>query len=589
MRRSEKDFHERKDAAELDKHRASHDKAVAALAGARGNAQLDADGQKAADDIGKALAAYRKAFLVAAELERTMGLDESQGVQGEMQRNARALEEIVARAGAPELEVALLTLRRQEKDFLLRERDEFAKLFDKAMAQATQQFAASKLDAAVRQQAAERLAAYGAAFKQYVEGLHGLHRAMAAARSAAHDVEKPLPVIAEAAAQRREEAVTISKLALFGSGAGLVLALSGVGLLLWNARKSADAAMKERVAAQEKAEAQNEQLNNSVISILQAVNQLSQRDLTARAPVTEDIIGTVSDSVNALAAETSKVLTEVASIADNVAQASGKVKGQAETVSRTAEDERRSVGEVIDSLQQATQTMNSVAAMAEQSNRSAERATQATHNALETVNGTVRGMESIRETISETEKRIKRLGERSQEITGIVNLINTISERTHVLALNASMQAAVAGEAGRGFAVVAEEVQRLAESSRNATQQIGTLVNNIQLETNETIATVNRTISQVVAGSEQAQKAGEQMRLTQEITSELVQQVQHIAASSEKQKSASAELLKSVASIGQSTERTAEQIEMQNRETETLLESARRLVQSVNVFKLAAA
>jgi methyl-accepting chemotaxis protein len=230
--------------------------------------------------------------------------------------------------------------------------------------------------------------------------------------------------------------------------------------------------------------------------------------------------------------------------------------------------------------------MNQVASLAEQSNRSAERATQATDSALETVNGTVKGMESIRETISETEKRIKRLGERSQEITGIVNLINTISERTHVLALNASMQAAVAGEAGRGFAVVAEEVQRLAESSRNATQQIGTLVGNIQLETNETIATVNRTISQVVLGSEQAQKAGEQMRLTQQITGELVAQVRRIAASSETQKVASAELLKSVQGIGHSTERTAQQIETQNHETETLLDSARRLVESVNVFKL---
>ena len=358
--------------------------------------------------------------------------------------------------------------------------------------------------------------------------------------------------------------------------------------------RTVNSLLQERIAAQKaseeaarRAEAENERLNNSVISILEAVHQLSQRDLTARAPVTQDIIGTVSDSINALTDETARVLRDVAAIAGNVAQASGKVKGQAELVSRTAEDERRSVGAAIESLASATENMNQVATLAEQSSRSAERATQATDSALETVTGTVRGMESIRETISETEKRIKRLGERSQEITGIVNLINTISERTHVLALNASMQAAVAGEAGRGFAVVAEEVQRLAESSRNATQQIGTLVGNIQLETNETIATVNRTISQVVAGSEQAQKAGEQMRLTQQITAELVAQVQRIAASSEVQKATSAELLKSVRGIGDSTERTAQQIQTQNHETESLLESARRLVDSVNVFKLA--
>jgi methyl-accepting chemotaxis protein len=344
--------------------------------------------------------------------------------------------------------------------------------------------------------------------------------------------------------------------------------------------------LNDRRDAQLRAEAENERLNQSVISILQSVHQLSQKDLTVKAPVTQDVIGTVSDSINSLTAETSKVLYGVTEIAGHVAEASDKVRSQAEMVSRTAADERMSVNQMIESLTHASQTMNQVAALAEQSNSAAAKATAVTDTALETVTGTVKGMESIRETIAETEKRIKRLGERSQEISGIVNLINTISERTHVLALNASMQAAVAGEAGRGFAVVAEEVQRLAESSRTATQQISTLVNNIQLETNETISTVNRTIGQVVQGSEQAQKAGEQMRMTQQITNELVNQVRRIADVSEQQREMSANLLASVQRIGQSTERTANQISAQNRETETLLQSARRLVESVNVFKL---
>jgi methyl-accepting chemotaxis protein len=349
---------------------------------------------------------------------------------------------------------------------------------------------------------------------------------------------------------------------------------------------SFDRLLDDRVAGLAQAQAENDRLNDSVINVLQAVNLMSQRDLTARAPVTQDVIGTVSDSINALTDETSKVLRGVTDIAGQVREVSGKVKLQAELVSRTAHDERQSVNSMIESLGEATLSMKNVAALADLSNRSAEQVTQVTDTALETVNGTVKGMEAIRETIAETEKRIKRLGERSQEISGIVNLINTISERTHVLALNASMQAAVAGEAGRGFAVVAEEVQRLAESSRAASQQIGALVGNIQLETNETISTVNRTIGQVVHGSEQAQKAGEQMRRTQEITGQLVAQVRRIAESSEEQRTMSANLLQSVRDIGQSTERTAQQIVTQNQETETLLDSARRLVESVGVFKL---
>ena len=352
------------------------------------------------------------------------------------------------------------------------------------------------------------------------------------------------------------------------------------------AERVVQAQKNEADASRQKAEAENERLNNSVISILQAVNQLSQRDLTAKAPVSQDVIGTVSDSINALTDETAKVLSGVNLIAAQVQMASNKVKTQGDLVSKTAEGDRLNVSRMIESLTESTQTTNQMAALAEQSNKSAEQATTATDNALETVNGTVKGMESIRETIAETEKRIKRLGERSQEITGIVNLINTISERTHVLALNASMQAAVAGEAGRGFAVVAEEVQRLAESSRNATQQIGTLVNNIQLETNETISTVNRTIGQVVQGSEQAQKAGEQMRRTQQITGELVAQVKRIAEASEVQKEVSVGLLKSVQNMGDSSARTSQQIDAQNVETESLLDSAKRLVASVAVFKL---
>lgn len=371
---------------------------------------------------------------------------------------------------------------------------------------------------------------------------------------------------------------------LFAFSALLSLLLIGAIVYLTILQNRRDLA--ERTEAQEKAEKENEQLNNSVINILQTMNQLSQRDLTAKAPVTEDIIGTVSDSVNALTAETSNVLLDVTDVAQQVNAASEKVKAQAQLVSQTAESDRENVTQMADALSHSSQSMTEVAQLTDSSNDSARKAALATQDALDTVKTTVNEMESIRETISQTEKRIKRLGERSQEISGIVGLINTISERTHVLALNASMQAAVAGEAGRGFAVVAEEVQRLAESSRNATEQIESLVKNIQIDTNETINTVNETISRVVKGSEEAEKAGEQMARTRDITAELVAQVIQISQAIEEQKSTSDNLLKSVQEIGMGAEKTARQIDEQNHETEQLQAAAKQLVESVGVFKL---
>jgi methyl-accepting chemotaxis protein len=347
-----------------------------------------------------------------------------------------------------------------------------------------------------------------------------------------------------------------------------------------------DNLLDDRVTRLAEAERENEDLNNSVVQLLQAVAQLSNKDLTAKAPVTANVIGTVSDSINLLSYETGRVLSEVTSIAAQVKLSTERVKRQAESVNASAVAGRSDVERAGENLANASKVMTQVAELAAASNRAAEQATTSTTTALSSVNETVRGMEGIRESIAESEKRIKRLGERSQEITGIVNLINTIAERTHVLALNASMQAAAAGDAGRGFAVVAEEVQRLAESSRQATQQIAQLVNNIQIETSDTINTVNRTISQVVTGSELATRSGQQMRETQQSTASLVELVKRITSSAQVQMKITTELRNRVHQIGASTEKTAAEILLQSEATADLSKSADRLVESVRVFKL---
>ncbi|MGE5466171.1 MAG: methyl-accepting chemotaxis protein [Ignavibacteria bacterium] len=344
--------------------------------------------------------------------------------------------------------------------------------------------------------------------------------------------------------------------------------------------------LDDRVQALAKAQQENETLNNSVVDLLKAVYTLSQRDLTTRCEVDATIIGTVADSINQLTAETAKVLGQVSRAAHRVSGASEKVKRQASAVSQVAEAELTSVDHMTSGIGETVEQIDALAALAGETNRSAGEAASSTNEALERVSDAVRGMEDIRETIAETEKRIKRLGERSQEISGIVNLINTISERTHVLALNASMQAAIAGDAGRGFAVVAEEVQRLAESSRNATSQIATLVNNIQIETNDTVATVNRTIGQVVAESELARKAGEQMEKTQRITLQLAEMVQQIAENAQTQTRSAQSLRQQVERIGAGARQTRDHIVGQTEETLALDETARQLLNAISMFTL---
>jgi methyl-accepting chemotaxis protein len=266
--------------------------------------------------------------------------------------------------------------------------------------------------------------------------------------------------------------------------------------------------------------------------------------------------------------------------------ASESVSQQAGQVDDTAQGERQALEQMSTQLARATKQLTQVAALTESSNRTAEQASAATDTALRTVAATVRGMDQLRESISETEKRFKRLGERSQEISSVVSMINTISERTHVLALNAAMQAATAGEAGRGFAVVAEEVQRLSDSSRQATQQIGQLVQNIQLETNETIYTMNRLISDVVSQSERAQQAGEQMTQTRQTTAELVGMVQQIATFSQQQSLMARELQLSVAKLNKGSMATVTAISQQTTSTQSLVQSSRKLIDAVSQFNL---
>jgi methyl-accepting chemotaxis protein len=347
-----------------------------------------------------------------------------------------------------------------------------------------------------------------------------------------------------------------------------------------------DQLLDERIASLHLAVQENDQLHGSVIALMQTVYQLSEKDLAVRAHVGDDAIGSLASSINQLAETMGRTLKDVRGIADQVRTTADSVEHEAAQVSQTVQAEHQALDRMGSNLQQATEQLRHVARLSETSNRAAEQATHATHEALHRVVTTEQGMAQLREVMAETEQRFQRLSERSQDISTVVTLIGTFADRTHMLAINAAMQAATAGEAGRGFTVVAEEVQRLAESSRQATQQVTQLVNSIQTETLETVTLMHQLIAQTTNQSEQAHQAGMQMDEARRTTVQLVQWVQQIASSSEQQTQLAHALQEGVQQLNRGSHITQQVIERQRVDTMALANASRRLADAVAQFRL---
>lgn len=344
--------------------------------------------------------------------------------------------------------------------------------------------------------------------------------------------------------------------------------------------------LDERIQNLEEQSLENERLNNSIISLIRAVGTIARKDLTIKVPVSADITGTVSDAINLLTSETAKTLARVRTISGEVDKVADVLQVQSSAVVRVAEDERKQVIATAKALETSARAMNDIASKAGDADSLAKEAIASTQQARESVEGAVASILGIRETISETEKRIKRLGDRSQEVSGIVSLINTIAERTHILALNASMHAASAGEAGKGFAVVADEVQRLAENAREATADISSMVNNIRVETSDTVNIMNKLIAEVAAGTKTAELAGRRMNDTDKTTNELVQLVAVMAQSAIRQAEVTSRVRDRAMIIRNFTEKTGSQLVKQKAYTDGLKDQSASLVAQVNLFKL---
>jgi methyl-accepting chemotaxis protein len=327
-------------------------------------------------------------------------------------------------------------------------------------------------------------------------------------------------------------------------------------------------------------------MQSSVMKLLEEISGLADGDLTVRAEVTEDFTGAIADSFNNMAEELSQVVKNVKTSTLQLSATSHEVSVSTESLADTSEMQAVQVSDAIAAINAMAVSIRQVAESASQSTQVSEQASKNAGDGAEAVRNTNAAMDAIREHVQETARTIKRLGESSQEIGNIVQLINDIADRTSIVALNASIQAAMAGEAGRGFAVVAEEVQRLAERSTNATQQIDTLIKNIQGEINEAGTSMEESIQRVVDGSELADDAHTRLQEIETVTNRLAELIQSISASSEQQAKTSDDIAKTMEEVGEISAHTSTASRQTALSMQNLAKTSEQLSVSVEAFRL---
>ena len=330
----------------------------------------------------------------------------------------------------------------------------------------------------------------------------------------------------------------------------------------------------------------NQRNQEAIMRLLDEMGSLAEGDLTVKTTVSEDITGAIADSVNYAIDELRSLVTTINETSEQVSSSAQESQTTARNLADAAQQQARQISSATSAINQIVTSMDTVSKDSAESADVAERSVKIASRGAEVVRETISGMDSIRDQIQETSKRIKRLGESSQEIGSIVELINDIAEQTNILALNAAIQAASAGEAGRGFAVVADEVQRLAERSTGATKRIETLVQAIQSDTNEAINSMEQTTTEVVAGARLAEDAGSALGDIERVSHDLSALIQTISTAAREQSAAATDISVSMNAIQEITSQTSQGASQTADSIGTLEQLASELRRSVAHFKL---
>ena len=330
----------------------------------------------------------------------------------------------------------------------------------------------------------------------------------------------------------------------------------------------------------------NERNQTAIMRLLDEIEDLADGDLTVTASVTEEFTGAIADSINYSIDQLRDLVATINHTAESVASAVQDTQTTAKQLAKASEHQALQITDASMAISDMAQSIDHVSTNAYESAKVAERSVDIANKGNEVVHNTIHGMDNIREQIQDTSKRIKRLGESSQEIGDIVNLIDDIADQTNILALNAAIQASMAGEAGRGFAVVADEVQRLAERSSSATRQIETLVRAIQADTNEAVISMEQTTAEVVRGARLALDAGVALVEIESVSQDLAALIQGISNAAQQQTSSAGQISHTMAVIQQITTQTSADSTTTAESIGNLARMASELRRSVSGFTL---
>ncbi|HSG61033.1 MAG TPA: methyl-accepting chemotaxis protein [Pseudomonadales bacterium] len=350
-------------------------------------------------------------------------------------------------------------------------------------------------------------------------------------------------------------------------------------LVLLRQRRLTQAQLAESAAVTERNQ-------KAILRLLDELADLADGDLTVSATVTEDFTGAIADSINFTVDQLRVLVSNINDTAVKVSGAAQDSQATALQLAKASEHQAHEIAGASAAINEMAVTIDQVSLNAEESARVADRSVQLADTGANVVRNTIEGMDTIREQIQDTSKRIKRLGESSQEIGDIISLINDIADQTNILALNAAIQASMAGDAGRGFAVVADEVQRLAERSSAATRQIEALVKTIQSDTSEAVISMEKTTADVVRGAELANDAGVALAEIEEVSGDLAELIQNISNAARQQASSANHVSNTMNVIQDITSQTAQGTMATARSIGNLSDLANELRNSVAGFTL---